>query len=163
NASLESRSYALALGGAAQALDAIAITLGEPVPTYAMLVAFVADLSDCELDGASAGDPLMVTVGDESLPLPPDDLALEILRLRNNHYDADAETPLLAPDAATCARPGGVPDTIAPELIDVPADVTVAAVDARGTPASEPAIVTILAQVDARDDRPDAPRLDNDA
>jgi hypothetical protein len=163
DASLESRSYALALGGAAQALDAIAVALGEAVPTYAMLTALIDDLSDCELDGASAGAALMVTVDDDALPLPATDLALEILRFRNNHYDEYAETPLLVPDAAACARSGAVPDTIAPELIGVPADFTVAAVDARGTPARDPAIASVLAQVSARDDRRDEAQLDIDA
>lgn len=163
DASLESRSYALALGGAAQALDAIAIALGEAVPTYAMLAALIDDLSDCELDGVSAGVALTVTLGDEALPLPATDLALEILRFRNNNYDEYADTPLLVPDAATCARSGAVPDTIAPELIDLPADFTVAALDAHGTPASDPAIATVLARVSARDDRPDEAQLDSDA
>ena len=87
----------------------------------------------------------------------------EILRFRNNNVGAYAQTPLLVPDAASCARSGAAPDTIAPELAQMPAPFTVAAIDARGTPASDPSIADVLASVTAIDDRPAAAALENDA
>ena len=45
----------------------------------------------------------------------------------------------------------------------MPESFTVAAIDARGTPASDPSIADVLASVTAIDDRPAAAALENDA
>ena len=161
-ASPASRSYALALGGAAQALNGIAIGFGDAAPSYAMIAALIDDLSDCVLDGASAGAALTVTVDGVDEAWPAADLEREILRFRNNHYDAYAQTPLLVPDSATCAQSGAAPDTIAPQL-HVPDAFTVAALDAHGTRADDVAIASVLAQVTASDDRPDGATVASDA
>jgi hypothetical protein len=162
-ASAESRRYALALGGAAQALNSIAIGFGAAIPTFQLIEAVVADLSDCALDGTAGGAPISVSIDGTEQPLPGSDLAREILRFRNNNIDAYVQTPLLVPDATACARSGAAPDTIAPEIEHVPPPFTVAAIDARGTPASDPSIAAKLASVTAADDRPDAAALANDA
>lgn len=164
DADAEARAYALALGGAAQALNAVALALGAPVPTYALIAAVADDLSDCVLDGASAGMSIEVALDDGTrAPLPGADLAREILRFRNNNFAAYESTPLLVPDADTCAQSGGVPDTIAPEFEHVPDAITVAAVDASGTPLTDPGLQVALASVVARDDRPGDVTITHDA
>ena len=163
DASAESRAYALALGGVAQALNSVAISFDEATPDFAMIEAIVDDLSDCALDGMAAGDAISVVVAGGAQALPASDLAREILRFRNNNAAAYAQTPLLVPDVAACARSGAVPDAIAPEIGGVPGPFIVAAVDARGTPASDASIASRFASVTVEDDRPDVPALSSDA
>ncbi len=74
--------YALALGGAAYAMNAIAAGLGV-VPNYGIVRAFIDDLSDGALDGR-VDDALIVL---KLAPINDVDLNGEIVRFRNNHFE----------------------------------------------------------------------------
>src|SRR5581483_1097671 len=71
--------YALLLGGAAYAIDSMAVELGVQ-PSYEIVIAFIKDLSDGRLDGQVDDTPVLVKAA-----APGDiDLNDEILRFRNN-------------------------------------------------------------------------------
>lgn len=80
----EAAKYGLLLGGAAYAINSIAIAQGVPV-TYQTIIAFIEDLSDGILDGAVNGTTVefkAVVVGGNTITING-----ETLRFRNNHYD----------------------------------------------------------------------------
>lgn len=83
--------YAMFLGGMATAMNSAAIKLGIPVPTYSIIAAMVADLSDGNLDGNDQNGAVLVGIGNGLVAFPDDiDLNNAITRFRNNNYAAYA-------------------------------------------------------------------------
>ncbi|MEM9056714.1 MAG: Ig-like domain-containing protein, partial [Pseudomonadota bacterium] len=155
--------YALALGGAANAINELAVYVGLDTPTYPVIDAFVEDFAECVLNGEGLRGPVRVAVDGAALDLPPRlDLNLAIVRFRNNL--ADRYGPLLTQvDTNTCSRPGFLPDAVAPVFTAVPGPVTINAVSAAGTPVSSSDVAAILNAPLAADDRDGALAVSNDA
>ena len=160
----EQRQYALLLGGLANVLNDIAVRNGIPVPTFSMVEAVSQDLSDCLLNGQDSAGTVYFFMNGGFVALPTDlDLNSQIIRFRNNNFQvfAGTATPLVDPAACSPNPPSG--DTIAPVFLQVPMPFTVAASDANGTLASDPAITSVLAQVQAADDSGDPVQIIHDA
>jgi len=93
SASTDSIEYAMYLGGVANALNSAAISLGNPVPDYAIMMGMVDDLSDGKLDGKKLSANVTVVVNSASLNFPTNiDLNLAIKRFRNNNFLAYSVT-----------------------------------------------------------------------
>ena len=134
--SLPSRQYAMALGGAANAINSLAIALGADAPDFAVIQAIVDDLTDCTLDAQAVSGAVMVqTSSGEVAAVAGQDLNAQILRFRNNNFSAYQNTPLLVVNSAACDTVVVVPDSQAPVFSLVPAAFTVNAASANGTPA----------------------------
>ncbi|MBT8144361.1 MAG: hypothetical protein KJO55_06650, partial [Gammaproteobacteria bacterium] len=146
-AGLPQRQYAMALGGIANVVNALATANQLAIADFTIIDAVIDDLTDCRIDGRSNAGPLtgLVTLSE--------DLNFQILRFRNNNFAVYQDTTLLQLDLAECARSGRLPDTVAPVFTVVPDDFTVAAVDAQGTASSTAAVQAVLATVRALDDR----------
>lgn len=146
-ASLQSRSYAMALGGAANAVNALSIANDFVVGSYPVIAAMMDDLTDCVIDGHGVAGPVQ---GVTTLIL---DLNSEILRFRNNNFNAYQGTPLLQIDQSECARSGQLPDRIAPEFFGLPGDFAVGTSDEQGIASSAPTVQENLQDIQAVDDR----------
>ncbi|NNF61288.1 MAG: HYR domain-containing protein [Gammaproteobacteria bacterium] len=146
-ASLNARQYAMALGGIANAVNALATENQLPAPTYAVIAALIDDMTDCTVDGRGVGGPVSaVTTMDLSLNS-------EILRFRNNNFAAYEATPLLQLDQTKCARSALLPDVTAPVFADFPNNFTVEAPDGQGIDVNAATVQRVLQQVVAVDDR----------
>ncbi|MFK8015340.1 MAG: Ig-like domain-containing protein [Gammaproteobacteria bacterium] len=120
------RDYAMLLGGTASALNRAAVGLAQVVPTAPTLDAFVRDLSDCQLDALEDGVAIEVALPDASRVLTTNvNLNLEILRFRNNQFDAYEGSDLVQVDASACAQSAVVPDVNGPQFIALPDDIVV--------------------------------------
>ncbi len=90
------RDYALLLGGAAVALQSIAVRFGLPQPDFALIQAFIDDLGD-GLDGAADGASVLYDSGGAKTLMPGDvELNQRIQRFKlnnNNTYGASSPTP----------------------------------------------------------------------
>ena len=158
------RQYAMALGGLANVLNDVAVQFGKPVPDYAMMQALVADLSDCRLDGNDMNGQILVNIDAIDQPFPNNiDLNTQITRFRNNNINEYQNTTLVQIDEALCSQSGQPPDLVAPVFTSVPAAFTVAAIDANGTPATDPIIQNAFNSATAVDDRPGPVTIANDA
>ena len=158
------RQYALLLGGLANVLNDIAVRNGIPVPTFSMVQAVSQDLSDCLLNGQDPAGTVFFPLDGNFIALPDDlDLNGQIIRFRNNNFVVFSGTavPVVDPTACSVNPPSG--DTIAPVFLQVPPPFTVAASDANGTLAADPAIAGTLAQVQAVDDSGDPVQIIHDA
>ncbi|MBT8131618.1 MAG: cadherin-like domain-containing protein, partial [Gammaproteobacteria bacterium] len=101
-----SRMHAMALGGAAHALDRMVSALGLNRPDGKTIHALIRDLAECSLDGADFDGPVVLNIFGIDRPIATDiDLNLEILRFRNNNFAAYAATPLASRDSAACNTP----------------------------------------------------------
>lgn len=136
--------YGMALGGIANVVNAYAIAAGKALPDFATIDAVIADFTDCEIDANGVDG----AVNHASVPT---DLNTEILRFRNNNAAAYTTVPVLQVDTAECARSGRLPDSVAPVINGVPQSLTLAAVDAGGTPSAQ--LAALLTTVTAIDDR----------
>lgn len=121
-ASAASSELAMVLGGAASALNRIAVTLGQEAPEANLVDAFVDDLLDCGLDGQRDGASITVNGLGQSLPGNVS-LNLEILRFRNNQYSAYENTPLVQVDNAPCLISAVADDTQAPRFVTLPNNI----------------------------------------
>ncbi|MCZ6499502.1 MAG: putative Ig domain-containing protein [Gammaproteobacteria bacterium] len=160
----EQRQYALLLGGLANVLNDIAVRNGIPVPIFSMVEAVSQDLSDCLLNGQDSAGTVYFSLNGSFVALPTDlDLNGQVIRFRNNNFVVFSGTavPVVDPTACSVNPPSG--DTIAPVFLQVPPPFTVAASDANGTLAADPAIAGTLAQVQAVDDSGDPVQIIHDA
>lgn len=158
------RQYALLLGGLANVLNDIAVRNGIAVPTFSMVEAVSQDLSDCLLNGQDSAGAVFFSLNGNFIPLPSDlDLNDQVIRFRNNNFVVFSGTavPVVDPAACSVIPPSG--DTIAPVFLQVPPPFSVAASDANGTLASDPAIAGTLSQVQAVDDSGDPVKIIHDA
>ncbi|MDH3589534.1 MAG: Ig-like domain-containing protein, partial [Gammaproteobacteria bacterium] len=109
------RMHAMALGGAANALDRIVTGLGLAAPDGRSISAIVRDLAECTLDGNDFDGVIEVNVdGVASAITNALDLNLEILRFRNNNFSAYSATPLVTWNAAACVAVDPPADTQPP-------------------------------------------------
>ncbi|MEL7451190.1 MAG: Ig-like domain-containing protein, partial [Pseudomonadota bacterium] len=155
--------YALALGGAANIINEMAVAVGLGTPNYAIIDAFIDDFAECVLNGEGLDGPLQVNVNGTDVDLPTQlNINLAIVRFRNNLADRYG-TLLTQIDEDTCSRPGFLPDAKAPAFSAAPGPVTVNAQSAAGTPASDLAIDTLLNAPQASDDRDGPVPVSNDA
>jgi len=92
NAPLSERQYAMALGGIANAINRMAILLGQTAPNETLILAVADDLSDGTLDGQVNGQAIFVN--DQALPQNID-INAEIRRFRNNNFAAYEGTDLI--------------------------------------------------------------------
>jgi len=92
-ADAEAVLYGMSLGGVAIALNSAAITLGEPVPDFAMIEAMIKDLSDGKLDGEINGAAIPVAGLGRNFPSNIN-LNLSIERFRNNNFAAYSVTAI---------------------------------------------------------------------
>ena len=156
NAPLASRSYAMALGGAANLVNTLAIANQLAQPDYMIISALIEDMTDCTIDGIGVAGPIPdVTLIEASVNF-------EILRFRNNNFSAYANTPLLQIDQSECARSAQLPDRLAPAFPDFPADFVVESPDGLGIPATTASVQAILQSVVAIDDRDGVVAASND-
>ncbi len=146
-ASLQEKLYAMALGGAANAINALAIANQLPVANYQIISGFIDDLSDCVIDGQGVSGPVQ---GIATLTVS---LNAEILRFRNNNFHAYQGTPLLVLDQSQCARSGQLADTIAPDFLGWPGDFVVESADDQGVASDIQRIQRRLQEIEAVDDR----------
>ncbi len=159
----EQRQYALLLGGLANVLNDIAVRNGIPVPIFSMVEAVSQDLSDCLLNGQDSAGTVYFSLNGSFVALPTDlDLNGQVIRFRNNNFVvfSGTATPLVDPTACSVNPPSG--DTIPPVFLQVPPPFAVAASDANGTLASDPAIAGTLSQVQAADDSGDPVQIIHD-
>ncbi len=156
------RQYTLGLGGIANVLNEVASRLGEPLISYALIEAFVADFSDCQLDGQSYGSLVQVDIDGVLSDFPSDiDLNTAILRFRNNNFDNYPNDSLVI-DPVACATPGQLPDTTPPNFDNVPEPLTIAATTPQGIPSSEPTVQTQVLLATASDNRGGPVTVSND-
>lgn len=144
---LASRRYAMALGGVANVVNDFAIANGQVIADFAIIDAVIRDLTDCVVDGRGVSGAI------EDIVTVAADLNAQILRFRNNNFAAYRDTDLLVVNQEQCARAGRLGDTVAPVFTTLPADFSVAAIDASGILASAPAVQSGLASARASDDR----------
>ncbi len=112
--SAAARAYAMALGGAANAMNTIAISVGLPQMSYEVIRAFGRDLSDGTLDGSPDFGVTVLSVNQRALPKIS--LNAAINRFRNNNYS-------VYPQAATVVRQEtlatpATPDNSAPRAVN---------------------------------------------
>ena len=99
----KAQQYALLLGGASNAINAMATELGIQ-PNYQLVRAFIDDLSDGTLDGKLVDTPISITIGETSTHIPADvSLNNEILRFRNNNFSKYAGVQLVQVDGLSAA------------------------------------------------------------
>jgi VCBS repeat-containing protein len=108
--------YALLLGGAAYAINAIAVDQGV-LPTYEIVLAFILDLSDGIVDGRLADASIDVKAVIDDV-----DLNAQILRFRNNHFEL-YDGVLITVDEAAWSDDPPLPPNLPPfarvDLIEV--------------------------------------------
>jgi VCBS repeat-containing protein len=117
--------YAALLGGAAYAINSMALQLGV-LPTYEIVLAFIRDLSDGQLDGQEDGEAVIVKA-----EIPSNiDLNAEVRRFLNNNFQAyEGVTPPEIDEAALSEIPE-LPDDLPPLAL---ADAIVVAEGATAT------------------------------
>ena len=115
-ASEAAKKYALLLGGAANALNAVIQGTGQNVVGFNVLGGFIADMQDCRLDGVNPGGPAQYLFLGAQRNMPTDlNLNLEITRFRNNNF-ARYNGISASLDQTVCGQPGAVPDTQSPVI-----------------------------------------------
>jgi hypothetical protein len=102
--------YAMLLGGAAYAINAIALNAGV-LPTYEIVLTFIQDLSDGKLDGQIEGVPLTVKGKAVDTAI---DLSAETQRFLNNNFAAYQDTDLAEIDEDLLSQPPELPDDLPP-------------------------------------------------
>ncbi len=154
--SADEQRYALIAGGAAYALNAVAISRDLAAADYATIDLFARGLVDCRFDGRGVGGQTLYdfdSFGERDL----DD---EILRFRNNNFDAyqGLEIPTLA--AVGCPATPGSEDTTAPAFTATAAPLLVGATSAAGIASTAASIGEALTAFTASDDRDASPRVE---
>jgi hypothetical protein len=144
----EAIEYALLLGGFANVSDTIAIRLGEPRPTYAIIEAIISDLQDGNVDGLNFDTPVSVLIKGAATLLPTDiDYNRQISRFRNNNVAkfSTVAAPVISPELSRNLAAAIVPTTPASPTNQAPI-----AVDDFVT-ATEDTPLTSVVDLDAND------------
>ncbi|NNF17751.1 MAG: hypothetical protein HKN70_13485, partial [Gammaproteobacteria bacterium] len=134
----EQFSYALAVGGVANAINSLAIAMQAPQPDFRHIRWISRDLVDCRLDGLGTGlraiMPADVAANEQA------SVNAQILRFRNNNFARYLGRPVPSVDDFTCALIGGSVDNTAPRIIRVADLAPLAASSAAGV-AVEPTLL----------------------
>lgn len=140
--------YVMLLGGLANHLNAVSISLLQSVPTASMLSAQIRDLSDCRLDGLDLNGSVSLAIAGAPIAMPVmGELATQTLRFRNNFAGQFAGAGVPGFDPGVCQSS----DLVAPVFDPFVATVTVAATSAAGTASTSAPVAAALGSLVARD------------
>ncbi|MFK8028980.1 MAG: putative Ig domain-containing protein [Gammaproteobacteria bacterium] len=148
----ESIAYALSVGGVANAINTLSIASNSALPEYQHILTVVEDLVDCRLDGIGTGGQAVVN----SALTDYQALTLEqqVVRFRNNNFNAYRDAQAVSVDAVPCEQLGGQADTVAPQITGVASSTTFEASSAQGVTLTASQKQALTDQFAASDDRP---------